>query len=149
VQDSKREVRVRKSVLFGLLAVLVISGPSIAAGGSSPQESTQTKHITVFVEGDTSDIPKFINVAQEKGPERNLRFDFVRDKDADWDIRVVLSAEGSSLWSYAHGNIVVMDRKSNVMFTVTRSDRWTGKGATSALTKEFVKMLSRYYGLSN
>ena len=52
------------------------------------------------------------------------------------------------VWSNAHGSIVVMDKKSNVLFTVNRSERLTGKGATNALTKEFVKMLSRYYGLS-
>ena len=39
------------------------------------------------------------------------------------------------MWSCAHGNIVVMDEESNVIFTVTRSDRLTGKGATSTLTK--------------
>jgi hypothetical protein len=111
-------------------------------------EQKEPKHVKVFIEGDTSVIPKFIKMAQERGPERNLNFEFTRDKEAEWDVRVVLSAEGSSMWSYAHGNIVVMDKKSNVLFTVTRSDRLTGKGAASALTKEFVKMLSRYYGLS-
>lgn len=115
---------------------------------AQPPADQGLKHVRVFIEGDTSEIPKFIKLAQEKGPERKLTFDFTRDKDSGYDVRVVLSAEGSSMWSYAHGNVVVMDNKSNVMFTVTRSDRWTAKGATSAMTKEFVKMLSRYYGLT-
>jgi len=53
------------------------------------------------------------------------------------------------MWSYAHGNLFMMENKSDVLFTVNRSDHFTGKGATSALTKEFVKMLARYYGVSN
>jgi hypothetical protein len=115
---------------------------------AQPSDGPNLKHVRVFVEGDTSEIPKFIKVSQEMGPERKLSFEFTRDKDSGYDVRVVLSAEGSSMWSYAHGNIVVMDSKSEVMFTVTRSDRWTAKGTTNAMTKEFVKMLSRYYGLT-
>jgi len=141
-------MRMGTNLLVCAFAVAILNGQSITDSAKSPQESTQTKHVRVFLEGDTSDIPKFVKVAQEKGPERSLSFEFTRDKDADWDVRVVLSAEGSSMWSYAHGSIVVMDKKSNVLFTVNRSERLTGKGATNALTKEFVKMLSRYYGLS-
>jgi hypothetical protein len=137
-----------KYVAAWVLVVLPLLQQPLPAQNVSPEETKETKHVRVFVEGDSSVIPKFIKLAQEKAPERNLSFEFTRDKDAEWDIRVVLSAEGSGVWSYAHGNIVVMDKKSNVLFTVTRSGRMTGKGATSALTKEFVKMLSRYYGLS-
>ena len=44
----------------------------------------------------------------------------------------------------AHGNIVVMNPEAKVLFTVTRANRWTGKGAASALGKEFVKVMARY-----
>lgn len=138
----------RKCTSLYLVILLAISARSLPGVVRTTDDKKERKHVKVFIEGDTSVVPKFIKVAQEKGPERNLEFEFTRDKEADWDVRVVLSAEGSSMWSYAHGNIVVMDKKSNVLFTVTRSDRWTGKGAANALTKEFVKMLSRYYGLS-
>ena len=153
------------SASISLGFVLLIS-PTLATGSvtPAPHQATQNspsqqeqlqplagpgpKHVQVLIEGDTSEIPKFIKVAQEMGPERKLTFDFTRDKDSGYEVRVVLSAEGSSMWSFGHGNVVVMDNKSNVMFTVTRSDRWTAKGATNAMTKEFVKMLSRYYGLT-
>jgi hypothetical protein len=137
-----------KRGLVWTLSILLVTLHPMVGRAKEQTETPGTKNVRVFVEGDSSEIPKFIKLAQEKGPERKLHFEFTRDKEAEWDIRVVLSAEGSSVWSYAHGNIVVMDKKSNVLFTVTRSDRLTGKGATSALTKEFVKMLSRYYGLS-
>ncbi len=111
-----------------------------------PQKEPVTKKaVTCFIEGDTSMIPKFVKLAREKAPERNLELTFIRDKDQPYDVRVVLSAEGASVWNWAHGNVVVMDAKGNVLFTVTRSNRVTPKGATSALTKEFVKMLARYY----
>jgi hypothetical protein len=153
-------------VLSASLGLSLLTSPTHVAGSAlvSPPQGAQNsppqqgqvqpataaglKHVRVFIEGDTSEIPKFVKLAQEKGPERKLSFDFTRDKDSGYDVRVVLSAEGSSMWSYAHGNIVVMDNKSNVMFTVTRSERLTAKGATSAMTKEFVKMLSRFYGLT-
>ncbi len=137
-----------KDILVSNLVALLLVHHPLYAQTARQEETKATKHVRVFVEGDSSVIPKFIKLAQEKAPERKLSFEFGRDKDAEWDIRVVLSAEGTGMWSYAHGNIVVMDKKSNVLFTVTRSGRMTGKGATSALTKEFVKMLSRYYGLS-
>jgi hypothetical protein len=109
-------------------------------------ETPSPKPVTVYVEGDSSVIPKFINMCRKMGPERGLNFQFV-DKQSDrYGYRVVLSSEGSSAWNFAHGNIVVMNSEAKVLFTVTRSNRWTAKGATSALTKEFVKVLARYLG---
>ena len=91
-------------------------------------------------------IPKFINMCREMGPERGMDFRFV-DKLADkYDYGVVLTAEGSGMWNYAQGNIVILNPEAKVPITVTRSNRWTAKGATSALTKEFVKNLACYLG---
>jgi hypothetical protein len=78
------------------------------------------------------------------GPERGLDFHFVDKQSDKYDYRVILSAEGSSVWDFAHGNIVVMNQESKVLFTVTRANRWTGKGATNAMGKEFVKVMARY-----
>jgi hypothetical protein len=143
---SKHLCATRVWPLFLVFSLLLPIGPK--GSEAKPVDDHQAKHVKVFLEGDTSDILKFIKLAEEKAPDRNLSFEFTRDKESDWDVRVVLSAEGSSMWSYAHGTIVVMDNKSDVLFTVNRSDRLTGKGATSALTKEVVKMLARYYGVS-
>jgi hypothetical protein len=111
-----------------------------------PAQQTAPRPVPIYVDGDSSVIPKFINMCREMGPERGLDFRFV-DKQADpYDYRVVLSSEGSSTWNFAQGNIVVLNRESKVIFTVTRSNRWTAKGATSALTKEFIKVLARYLG---
>ena len=110
------------------------------------EQTVALKPVVLFVEGDSSVIPKFINICREMGPERGLDFHFVDKKDDKYDYRVVLSAEGSSMWNYAQGNIVVLNSEAKVLFTVTRSNRMTAKGATSALTKEFVKVLARYIG---
>jgi hypothetical protein len=110
------------------------------------EQPVALKPVVVFVEGDSSVIPKFINMCREMGPERGIDFHFV-DKLADkYDYRVVHSAEGSGMWNYAQGNIVILNPEAKVLFTVTRSNRLTAKGATSALTKEFVKVLARYLG---
>ncbi|MBZ5687726.1 MAG: hypothetical protein LAP86_22155 [Acidobacteriia bacterium] len=109
-------------------------------------EQPVLKPVVVFVEGDSSVIPKFINMCREMGPERGIDFHFVDKLSDKYDYRVVLSAEGSGMWNYAQGNIVILNPEAKVLFTVTRSNRWTAKGATSALTKEFVKVLARYLG---
>ncbi len=112
----------------------------------SPLTSAAPKPVVLFVEGDSSVVPKFINLCRQMGPERGLDFHFVDKKDDPYDYRVVLSAEGSGVWNYAQGNIVVLNPDAKVIFTVTRSNRLTAKGATSALTKEFVKVMARYLG---
>jgi len=78
------------------------------------------------------------------GPERGLEFRFADKQSDKYDYRVILSAEGASAWDFAHGNIVVMTPEAKVLFTVTRSSRWTSKGTTNAMGKEFVKVMARY-----
>jgi hypothetical protein len=96
------------------------------------------KPVVLFVEGDSSVIPKFVNMCRDMGPERGLDFRFVDKREDKYDYRVILSAEGTGMWNYAQGNIVVMNPEGKLLFTVTRSNRLTAKGATSALSKEFI-----------
>ncbi len=119
-----------------LCVFLLISAAAFAA----------PRPITIFVEGDSSVIPKFINVCRESGPNRGIDFHFVDKQSVAYDYRVILSAEGSGVWNYAHGNIVVMNPEAKVLFTVTRSNRLTAKGSVNALSKEFVKVLATYLG---
>ena len=133
-----------KMMMWLAVAILLSSFCSTAVVGA--EQPAVLKPVVVFVEGDSSVMPKFINLCREMGPEYGIDLHFV-DKVADkYDYRVVLSAEGSGMWNYAQGNIVVLNPEAKVLFTVTRSNRWTAKGATSALTKEFVKVLARYLG---
>lgn len=81
------------------------------------------------------------------GPGRGLDFHFVDKQNEKWDYRIVLSAEKRLKHvELRHGNIVVLNPDAKVIVTVTRSNRWTAKGAASTLTKEFVKVLARYLG---
>jgi hypothetical protein len=59
---------VGNTVLLSALAVVILRGQPIAGDEKDPSEGAQTKHVRVLVEGDTSDIPKFIKVAEEKAP---------------------------------------------------------------------------------
>jgi hypothetical protein len=128
------------------VAVAVVLALFCSTAVVMAEQPVVLKPIVVFVEGDSSVIPKFINICREMGPERGIDFHFVDKLSDKYDYRVVLSAEGSGMWNYAQGNIVILNREAKVLFTVTRSNRWTAKGATSALTKEFVKVLARYLG---
>lgn len=88
-------------------------------------------------------------MCREMGPEYGLDFRFVDKKEDPYEYRVVLSAEGSGVWNFAQGNIVVLNPEAKFIFTVTRSNRWTTKGAASALTKELVKVMTRYLNTHN
>lgn len=123
---------------LALLAALSLLGISTQAN--------DLKQLTVFVEGDSSVIPKFVNMCRDKGPERGLDFRFAERSSDPYDYRVVLSGEGAGVWNWAQGNIVVLNRDGKVVFTVTRSNRLTPKGAASALSKEFIKVMARYLG---
>src|SRR5256885_11232941 len=114
------------------------------AATSTGTEHGALKSVSIFLEGDSSSIPKFINVCRQMGPERGLEFHFADKQSDKYDYRVILSAEGASAWDFAHGNIVVMTPEAKVLFTVTRSSRWTSKGTTNAMGKEFVKEMARY-----
>ena len=122
-----------------LLAGMILLSITALAAQQAP-----LKPVLLYVEGDSSVIPKFINMCRMMGPERGLDFKFVDKAGEKYDYRVVLSAEGSGMWNYAQGNIVVLNQDAKVIFTVTRSNRLTAKGATSALSKEFVKVMARY-----
>ena len=136
----------RAVILLTLIApILSASGQTDVTKQGAKSGMPEKKSLKVLIEGDTSVIPKMIKMLREKQEEYGFDFTFV-DKITDpYDIRLVLSAEGSSVWNYAHGNAVVMTPEGKVLFTVTRSNRLTGKGATSAVTKEVVKGLHRYY----
>jgi len=129
---------------FRVCSITPLACVLLACIGAGAAENSALKALSLFVEGDSSSIPKFVNVCRQMGPERGLDFHFV-DKQADkYDYRVILSAEGSSAWDFAHGNIVVMNPEAKVLFTVTRASRWTSKGTTNAMAKEFVKVMARY-----
>jgi hypothetical protein len=131
-------------ILFVLLLTFALATSAHVAAKATG--AAQLLPVTIYIEGDSSVIPKFINLCRQKGPEYGLDFKFVDKKEDRYDYRVVLSSEGSGMWNYAQGNIVVLNPDAKVIFTVTRSNRLTAKGATSALTKEFVKVLGRYLG---
>ena len=103
-----------------------MTGGASRAQPSPGRVGVEPKHVKVFVEGDTSDIPKFIKVAQEKAPERSLSFEFTRDKEAEWDIRVVLSAEGSARGRSATEEMNGQGR-CRLGFTNLRSDLGFGR----------------------
>ena len=126
--------------------LLLVLGLGVATVIAAPMQAKPQRDVTLFLEGDSSTIPKLINICRQKGPEFGLNFKFVDKKEDPYDYRVILSSEGTGVWNYAHGNIVVMNPEAKVLVTVTRSNRLTAKGAVSALGKELVKVLARYVG---
>ena len=93
---GKLSRRMRIQVGLAFLGLFLLCALANTARATEPE--TGLKPVSIFVEGDSSAIPKFINICRQMGSEYGLDFHFV-DKQADkYDYRVVLSAEGSSAW---------------------------------------------------
>jgi hypothetical protein len=136
----------RIGLAFLSLAFIGCAATASLLAGEPSAVPKPLKQVTLFLEGDSSTVPKLINIFRQKGPEYGLDFKFAGKKDDAYDYRLILSSEGSGVWNFAHGNVVVMNQEGKLIFTVTRSNRLTGKGAVSALAKEVVKLLARYSG---
>jgi hypothetical protein len=55
-----------------LLAIMCVA--------SFASDNKELKPVVVYLEGDSSVIPKFINLCREKGPENGINFTFVTRK---------------------------------------------------------------------
>src|ERR1700758_5466466 len=112
--------------VFKVLVILALAVTTFLAVASA-EDKTPLKQVTVLLSADSSMTPKFVKECAQLAPERGLAFTFTADKSDAWDVHVVLSTEGASAWTWAHGSAVILDRNNDVMFTVNRSDRLTPK----------------------
>jgi|SRR5215813_1408572 len=70
----------------GLCFLLMAISISVAL---PPVDKQISRQVALFVEGDSSSIPKFINVCRQMGPERGLDFRFIDRQSEAYDYRVV------------------------------------------------------------
>ena len=134
-----------KSRSIVLLVCLLLA--SIGLAQTPAPAAPGVKSVTVYVEGDSAVIPKFKSVCMEMGPKWGLDFNFAEKVTDKYDYHVVLSTDPYVPFvDTAHGNITVLGADGKLAFTVNRGNRWTEKGTTNALTKEFVKVLARKLG---
>src|SRR5438270_7634015 len=95
--SAERKSQHFKTVTFAirLFSMLIVAATTSIGSDLKP--------VSIFVEGDSAAIPKFINVCRHLGPDRGLDIRFVDRQSDKYDYRVVITTEGASAWDFAHG----------------------------------------------
>jgi hypothetical protein len=103
-------------------------------------ETTMPKDIVkVFVQGDSSRLPDFVESCKREFSEHGMTLQLARP-DEGYDYNIVIAQE-SSLGGAAAA-VIVLDGKGLFVASVVRSGRLSGKGAFNASAKELAKKLS-------
>jgi hypothetical protein len=105
-----------------------------------PAATSSTESIVkVFVQGDSSRLPDFIENCRREFGERGMKLQLVRP-DESFDYNIVVAQESSL--SGAAATVIALDSKGLFVASVVRSGRMSGKGAFNASAKELAKKLS-------
>jgi hypothetical protein len=95
--------------------------------------------VRVFVQGDSSRVPNFIESCKREFSESGMTMVLVRP-DEGYDYNIVVAQETSV--GGAAAAVVVLDGKGLFVASVVRSGRWSGKGAFNASAKELAKKIA-------
>jgi hypothetical protein len=118
------------------LCTISTARPSQATHGNKP--------VRVFVQGDSSRLPDFVNDCKHEFPEHGLELTLVRS-DAGYDYNIVVAQESSL--SGAASAVIALDGKGLFVASVVRSGRMSGKGALNSAAKELAKKLATLGGV--
>jgi len=118
---------------------LTILWLAVASTWAWAQTATPARAVKVYVQGDTSRLPDFVQQCEREFSNHGLKFELVRF-DGGFDYNVVIAQE-SSLGGAA-ASVIVLDRKGLLVASVVRSGRVSGRGAFNATAKELAKKLA-------
>ena len=109
-------------------------------GGQAPSNNlTAQDTVRVFVQGDSSRLPDFVESCKREFSERGLQLKLARP-DEGYDYNIVVAQESSV--SGAAAAVIALDGKGLFVTSVVRSGRMSGKGAFNASAKELAKKLA-------
>jgi hypothetical protein len=100
--------------------------------------------LRVFVQGDTSRLPNYIESMRREFAEWGMKVELV-ERGAEYDYNIIIAQESSV--SGAAAAVIVLDRTASLVASVVRSGRWSGKGAFNATAKELAKKIAVLKGL--
>jgi hypothetical protein len=124
------------------LILLILFFCSTATGQSV--RGNDFVRLRVFVQGDTSRLPNYIESMRREFAERGMTVELV-ERGAEYDYNIIIAQESSV--SGAAAAVIVLDRTANLVASVVRSGRWSGKGAFNATAKELAKKIAVLKGL--
>ena len=120
-----------------LILFLVVTG--LPAFSQSVPSAVPRPVIRVWIQGDTSRLPDFVESCKREFGERNIDLQIVRSEEV-FDYNIVVVQESSI--GGAAGAVVALDHKGQFIASVVRSGRWSGKGALNASAKELAKKIA-------
>ena len=121
------------------LFVLFATAYGIPSTAQSMPPAEPSSVLRVWVQGDTSRLPDFVESCKREFSERKIELRIVRSDEA-FDYNIVVVQESSI--GGAAGAVVVLDHKGQFVASVVRSGRWSGKGALNASAKELAKKIA-------
>jgi hypothetical protein len=121
-----------------LLPLLLVAHLPLAISQTSPSTAPRSV-LRVWVQGDTSGLPDFVESCKREFGARNIDLRIAASETA-FDYNIVVVQESSV--GGAAGAVVVLDQKGQFVASVVRSGRWSGKGALNASAKELAKKIA-------
>jgi len=113
--------------------------PKPGAKPAAPAPAADAKTIKIFVQGETTRTPDFIEECQKEFATQGLKLQIVSAMNEDFKYNVILSQETS--YSGAAASVVALDKKGAYVASVVRSGRVSGNSALKSASKELAKKL--------
>ncbi len=117
---------------------------SVSHFSQSANSRATSIELRVFVQGDTSRLPNFVESMRREFGEQGMRVELV-ERGIEFDYNIVLAQESSM--GGAAAAVVVLDKGCNFVASVVRSGRLSGKGALNASAKELAKKIALLRGV--
>jgi hypothetical protein len=141
-----------KSVLAVLFVAVLACAASLAQAPAKPRPgakpaapapaSANQKTIKIYVQGDSSRTPDFIEECQKEFATQDLKLQVVNTLTEDFKYNVILSQETS--YSGAAASVIALDKKGAYVASVVRSGRVSGNSALKSASKELAKKLETF-----
>jgi uncharacterized lipoprotein YajG len=141
VLNSCKETEMRILPLLASVAMVAMCCSAVGqtAAKMPSQTATAQDTVRVFVQGDSSRLPDFIESCKREFSEHGMKLQLVRP-DEGYDYNIVVAQESSLAGAAA--TVIALDSKGLFVASVVRSGRWSGKGAFNASAKELAKKLA-------
>lgn len=126
---------------FPILAIISVfcCAQSRPTAEMPTQSAIAQDTVRVFVQGDSSRVPDFVESCKREFSEHGMRLQLVRS-DEKYDYNIVVAQETTVM--SAAGAVIALDHNGLFVASVVRSGRFSGKGALNASAKELAKKLA-------
>jgi hypothetical protein len=142
----------RSAIIFITVAAISLTVQAGSGGVRDDVQQPGNKVLRVLVEADASILPAAIENLRKGEATSGFQISFVEKSATDYNLRIILTAEGTSIWAqgtsmercwvgYSSG--VVLTGEGKLLFTVTRHSN-TAKGALAEVSKEIIKGLAAH-----